>query len=129
MGRPTASNPRCELSSAHNIIPRVSCPWPTRTKDALRVSMDEGTFEDVRVMALSGSGPTKHPVHFTRVVDKAVGSAISQRKLSNYHVGEPVMDRYLPVCHSELPHQYDAETYLLTWVTNTHVRFLAPHID
>ena len=106
MGRPAPSNPHCELSGARNTIPRVSRPWPNRTKNALRISMDGGTFEDVHVMVFLGSGPVNHPVHFARVVDEGVGSAISWRKLSNYHVGELVMDGYLPVSFSGLPHQF-----------------------
>lgn len=95
----------------------------------LRMSLDKGAFEDIHITTLPGSGSTKHPVHFAGAVDEAVGSSISRRKLSNYHIGELLIEGYLPVCRSELPHQYDAETYLLTLVINAYISILAPHID
>ena len=84
MGESTASNPRCELGGGHNTIPRVSRPWPARTKRALRISLDSGTFEDIHIATLPGSGTTKHLVYFAGVVDEAVGSPISRCKSPSY---------------------------------------------
>lgn len=81
MGGPTTGDPRREMGG-YNTVPRVSHPWPARTKKALRISLDMGIFEDIHVVVLPGSESTKHSVYFAGIVDEAVGSSISRRKLS-----------------------------------------------
>ena len=73
----TASDPHCELSDDCHTIPRVSRPWPNRTKDSFRMSLDSGIFEDFHLMIPSGSVPTNHPVHFARAVDEEFCSPFS----------------------------------------------------
>jgi hypothetical protein len=82
--RPVSDIP-CGVDGSHNTIPRVSRPWPARTKNALQMSLDCGIFEDIRIMASSGYGPTKYPVYLAGAVDERVGSSISQRKFLTHH--------------------------------------------
>ena len=84
MNRPTTNNPRAQTGS-HDASLRVSQSWPARTKDALRVSLDHGTFEDICLAVYSGPELAMYPVYFAGVVDERVGSPISCRKCSNYH--------------------------------------------
>jgi len=76
----TATDLRCEPSGDCNAILRVSHPWPARTKNALRVSLDKGTFEDFHFMLPPDPVSTKYPMHFAGAVDGKVASSIILRK-------------------------------------------------
>lgn len=95
----TVSNPRCELNGNCNTVPRVSHPWPARTKKALHVSLDKGTFEDFHLTVPLGPAKTKHPVHFAWVVDEGAFFSISHRKFLNRHANKLTMDDGLSVSH------------------------------
>ena len=115
------SNFRYELGGGYNTITRVSRPWPARTKKALQMSLDEGIFEDIHVVALSGSESTEHLLHFAGVVDEAVGSSISHRKSSDRHMNNLVINDYFPVCCPETPRQDKIDASVSTLVTNIHI--------
>ena len=116
----TISNPGCELSDNCNIIPRVSHPWPTRTKKALHMSLDKGIFEDFHFVVPPGPAQTKHPVHFAGVVDKGVVSSISHRKLLNHHANELTTDDGLSVCRPYWANKNDAGISLARSVVSLH---------
>ena len=120
MGVPTAADLGFELSGDCNTIPRVSHPWPGRTKNALRVSLDEGTFEDFHFTLTPGPVPTKYPMYFAGAVDKKVASSIGFCKLSNCHSGNLILENVLPVCLLQQDNQLAAEISLARSVTHLH---------
>ena len=120
MSRTTVTDPRCELSADCNTISRVSHPWPARTKKALRVSLDKGTFEDFHFMLPSGLASTKHPMHFAGAVNGAVACSITSCKLSNCHLSKMILDEELSVCSLQHPDQHDAEISLARSVSHSH---------
>jgi hypothetical protein len=79
MDGPAADNPPGTYGDNAAIL-RVSRPWPAGTRNALRISLDHGSFEDIRVLVPSGPGLTEEPVYFTGAVNEQVGSSISRCK-------------------------------------------------
>lgn len=71
--RPALNIPSSGVGGNNNTIPRVSHPWPVRTKDALCISLDRGTFEDISIMVPLGPEQTKYPVYFAEPVDEGIG--------------------------------------------------------
>ena len=123
----TVGNPRCELNGNCNTIPRVSHPWPARTKKALHASLDKGTFEDFHFTVPLGSEKTKHPVHFAGVVDEGVVSSISHRKLLNHHANKLKIDDGLSVCRPLCITKNDAEISLARSVTSLESLLRSSH--
>lgn len=67
-------------TDGHNAILRVSFPWPDRTKEALRVSLDNGIFDDFTIAL---TRPTRRTIHFATVVlDSGVVSSLHSRTRS-----------------------------------------------
>lgn len=66
-----------------NTIPRVSYPWPVRTKEALRVSLDNGVFDDFELATATNQAKTMHLS--TVVMDEGVGSSLWQCMSPNSH--------------------------------------------
>jgi len=57
-------------------ILRVSCPWPGRTKEALRFSLDNGILDDFKLDIAFGPALTTYQVHLApTVMDDGTGSA------------------------------------------------------
>ena len=52
----------------YNTISRVSCPWPGRTREALRVSLDNGVFDDFELTIVHGPTVSTYSVYFAAVV-------------------------------------------------------------
>lgn len=52
----------------YNTISRVSCPWPGRTREALRVSLDNGVFDDFELTIVPGPTAPAYSVYFAAVV-------------------------------------------------------------
>ena len=116
----TVTDLRHELSGDCNTIPRVSHPWPVRTKNALCMSLDNGTFEDFHLTLTPGPVPTKHPMYFAGAVDRDAASSIRLCKLSNCHLGKLIVDDELPVCPLQHYNQHDTEFSLARSVTRLH---------
>lgn len=53
-----------EPAGDHGTISRVSQPWPNGTQEALRVSLGNGVFDDLKFSISCGPKATVHLVHF-----------------------------------------------------------------
>jgi len=51
-----------------NTILRVSRSWPSRTKEALRMSLDGGSFDDFELVVPSSPAAPEHSVYFATVI-------------------------------------------------------------
>lgn len=93
-----------------NTILRVSSPWPGRTKEALRVSLDSGTFDDFTICPVPGR------IYFSPVVlDSGVVSSLStpdRSKPAFYFFLSPILDVDLPL--SRLVTSHHVHSSLLT---------------
>ena len=57
-----------EPAGGYSTISRVSLPWPDGTKEALHISLDNGTFDDIKLAVFCGPEATARVVHFPRVL-------------------------------------------------------------
>ena len=87
----TVVGPHREPSDDCITIPRVSQPWPVRTKVALRTSLDEGVFEDLHISIPPGPVETKRRFHFAGNVDRGVAASIQICELLNCLLGEIII--------------------------------------
>ena len=77
MDESTTRTSWCEPLDDHDTIMRVSCPWPDRTKQALRMSLESGIFEDFELGTSPGPAAATPPVYLsTAVTDGGVGSSL-----------------------------------------------------
>jgi len=73
-----------ELAGGYNSIQRVSCPWPDRTREPLRVSLHNGIFDDFQIAP--DLATTMHPVYLsTTVTDEGVYSSFWRCASLNSH--------------------------------------------
>ena len=99
-----------------NPILRVSSPWPGRTKEALRVSLDNGTFDDFTVGPIQQEFRT---IYFSTVVlDSGVVSSLNSRAKSN-----PAFDFFI------LRPLLETNVLPSTLVTSLHIHSPSSHVD
>lgn len=131
MDGPVVNHQNLGVDIDRSTILRVSHPWPARTKEALRASLDCGTFEDIRVTDPSASDPesTEQRIYFAWAVDKRVGASISRCKPSSRFQSDLMTNDSPLVRQPESASQQEVEASLLTLVTNFHGHFLVPDVS
>jgi len=105
---------RDKPTNDRNTILRVSSPWPGRTKEALRLSLDNGVFDDYKIGPFL-LGPVR--IYFSTVVlDSGVVSSLDSP------------DRSKPVFHLFLWPLIEADIPPPRLVTSLHIHSLSSHI-
>jgi hypothetical protein len=124
----TVVSPNYEPGDYGITIPRVSQPWPARTKVALRTSLDEGTFEDLHLSITPGPGETECQLHFARNADKGVATSIPICKLLNCLLSETIITTRLQYLSCILAPE-TTQRSPLKGPCHMHIHFLTPYMD
>ena len=76
----STSSDRPVADDDHSAILRVSRSWPAATKNALRISLDRGKLENIRIAVPTGPESMEQSMYLFGAVGKQIRSSISQRK-------------------------------------------------